>query len=149
MIRNYSGESRLRLVTVLQPETVAEDAAVISGPDAAASVARKMIGGKDREHFMVIHLDARCRMISAEIVSVGTLTASLVHPREVFKGAILANACAIICAHNHPSGDVSPSAEDRATERRLQRAARLMGIELMDFLVVSDASSWASSEQVA
>jgi DNA repair protein RadC len=74
------------------------------------------------------------------------LTASLVHPREVFKGAILANAACIICAHNHPSGQVVPSAEDRAVLERLKSAAELLGIPLLDFLIVSKDAYWASSE---
>ena len=147
MKRNYNGASRLRLVTVLQAESVAENVTALDGPQAAAEVARNMLGEKDREHFMVIHLDTKCKMISAEMVSVGTLVASLVHPREVFKGAILANAAAIICAHNHPSGEVEPSAEDRATHKRLQKASEVLGIPLLDFLVVSDASTWSASER--
>ena len=108
----YPGAARLRLVTVLQT-AVAEPGPSIRAPASAAEQARELLGEKDREQFMVFHLDGKHRLVSAETISVGTLTTSLVHPREVFKGAFLANAAAIICAHNHPSGDVEPSVEDR------------------------------------
>ena len=72
--------------------------------------------------------------------------ASLVHPREVFKGAFLANAAAIICAHNHPSGDLTPSHEDKALSDRLREAGQMLGVPLLDFLIVSDTDSWSGRE---
>jgi DNA repair protein RadC len=100
---------------------------------------------KDREHFVVLHLDGAHRVVSAEVVSVGVLSAALVHPREVFKSAILANSAAIICAHNHPSGDLEPSDEDRRTFEKLSAAAELMGIPLLDFLIVARDSHWSAT----
>ena len=90
----------------------------------------------DREHFVAFYLNARSRIIARDIISVGTLSASLVHPREVFKGAILSNAAAVIVAHNHPSGDITPSPEDREATRRLARAGELLGIPLLDSIIV-------------
>lgn len=141
----YPGEARLRLVTVLQA-AVAEPGPSIRAPASAAEQARELLGDKDREQFMVFHLDGKHRLVSAETISVGTLTTSLVHPREVFKGALLANAAAIICAHNHPSGDVDPSVEDRQVYERLRESADLLGIPLLDFLVVSPTASWSARE---
>jgi len=92
----------------------------------------------DREHVVTLALDGKNRVLGFEIVSIGTLTASLVHPREVFKAAILANAAAIIVAHNHPSGDPTPSAEDRAITQRLKDAGELLGIRLLDHVVLGD-----------
>ena len=69
-------------------------------------------------------------------VSMGSLTASIVHPREVFKAAILANTAAIVCGHNHPSGDVQPSREDRAMTKRLVDAGKLLGIEVLDHIII-------------
>ena len=77
-------------------------------------------------------------MLGFHVVSVGSLTASLVHPREVFKVAILANAAAIICCHAHPSGDPTPSAEDTAITQRLREAGELLGIGLLDHVVFGD-----------
>ena len=90
----------------------------------------------DREHFMCFHLSARNQVNSLETVSIGTLNAALVHPREIFKAAILSNAASIIVAHNHPSDDVTPSSEDCELTRRLKQAGELIGIELLDHLIV-------------
>jgi DNA repair protein RadC len=77
-------------------------------------------------------------------VSVGDLSSALVHPREVFKPAILSNAASVILAHNHPSGDPQPSPEDCAVTRRLQEAGQILGIEVLDHVIIGDASRWAS-----
>jgi DNA repair protein RadC len=96
---------------------------------------RQEIAGWDRERFLTLLLDGRHKAIGLEEVSVGTATASLVHPREIFKGIILANAVAFILVHNHPSGDPSPSREDREVTERLKKASELMGIKLLDHIV--------------
>ncbi len=90
------------------------------------------------EYFVAFHLDVRNRVIGFAEVSHGTLSSSLVHPREVFKAAILSNSHAIIVAHNHPSGSTSPSDEDITTTRQLVSAGRIMGINLIDHLIVTD-----------
>lgn len=95
---------------------------------------------RDREHFIALYLNSRSSVIAIEVVSVGTVSASLVHPREVFKGAILFNAATVIVAHNHPSGDPEPSAEDRECTRRLRQAGELLGIPLIDHIVMGKAS---------
>lgn len=109
----------------------------ICSPDHAGKVLADLIGKKDREHVVVLHLNARHQIVSTETVAIGTLTASLVSPREVFKGAIVANSHAIIVGHNHPSGDLSPSREDILVAERLRKAGEIIGIELLDFLVVA------------
>lgn len=91
-----------------------------------------------QERFGVVLLDGRHRVIGEEMVSQGTLTASLVHPREVFRPALRACAAALILVHNHPSGDPSPSAEDRAVTRRLARAGELLGIRVLDHVIVAE-----------
>ena len=90
----------------------------------------------DREHFVLACVDAKLRVTAVHTVSVGTLTASIVHPREVFKTAILANASGIVLLHNHPSGDPAPSNEDRRITERLEEAGRLLGIPVIDHLVI-------------
>lgn len=89
------------------------------------------------EHFFALYLDAKGRVLHERGVSHGTLTSSLVHPREVFAPALLHRAAALVVAHNHPSGDPEPSAEDRAATRRLHRAGRLLGVELLDHVVIA------------
>jgi len=91
----------------------------------------------DREHFVVLLLDQKHGVIGINTVSVGSLTASIVNPREVFKPAILANAAAIICGHNHPSGgDPHPSREDRAITTKLVEAGKLPGIDVLDHVII-------------
>ena len=142
--QNYTGD-RLRLVAVEQPGSVADAAVVKASSDVPAAL-QSLIGSNDREHFVVIHLDGKHHVISAEVISVGTLNSALIHPREVFKGAFLANAAAIICAHNHPSGDVTPSIEDRAVCTRLNESGQLLGVPLLDFLVVSFDQFWSAND---
>lgn len=91
-----------------------------------------------REHFMVLLLDGRQRVMSESQVSQGTLTASLVHPREVFRTAVQAAAAAIVLVHNHPSGDPTPSLEDRDVTRRLAAAGEVLGIRVVDHVVVAE-----------
>lgn len=91
-----------------------------------------------KEHVVVFYLDTRNQAIKREIISVGTLNASLVHPREIFEPAIRCNAAQIIVAHNHPSGDVTPSAEDVAVTKRLVEAGKILGIEVVDHVIVSN-----------
>jgi DNA repair protein RadC len=92
----------------------------------------------DREEFLALFLDGKNRVQGFHVVSVGSLTASLVHPREVFKAAILSNAAALIVVHGHPSGNPEPSAEDVAITRRLKEAGELLGIGLLDHVVIGD-----------
>lgn len=98
---------------------------------------------RDREHFQALFLDSRRRLISSATISVGTLDSSLVHPREVFRPAIQARASAVLVAHNHPSGDPEPSAEDMALTSRLDKAGRLLGLPLVDHLVIGN-HEWVS-----
>ena len=91
----------------------------------------------DREHFICLHLNARNQINAVETVSIGSLNASLVHPREVFKAAILNNAASVILAHNHPSNDPAPSREDIDLTRRMVQAGEIMGIEVLDHMIVT------------
>ena len=99
---------------------------------------REEFRGLDRERFLALYLDTRHRVVAAETVSIGSLNASLVHPREVFKPAVAMSAAAVIVAHNHPSGDSSPSGDDLELTARLDRCGDLLGIALLDHLVVGN-----------
>ena len=114
---------------------------------AVADVLRPLFAGLDREHFLVCGLDAKHAIIGVNIVSIGSLTLALVHPREVFKPLILMNAAAWICAHNHPSGDTAPSQEDRVLTSRLRQGAELLGIILLDHLVLTDERYYSFADQ--
>jgi DNA repair protein RadC len=100
-----------------------------------------------REVFLVILLDGRNRKIEELRVSEGSLSASIVHPREVFLPAVRASAAAILVAHNHPSGDPQPSREDRAVTLRLAEAGELLGIRLLDHLIVGETSYWSFADE--
>jgi DNA repair protein RadC len=102
----------------------------------AYSVLQEFLADTDREHFVILMLDQKNQMIGINTVSIGSLTASVVHPREVYKPLILSNAAAVILGHNHPSGDPQPSKEDRAITQRLKEAGTLLGINVLDHLVI-------------
>lgn len=91
-----------------------------------------------KEHFVVLYLNARNQLVHKETISIGTLNASLVHPREVFKPAIDCLASNIILAHNHPSGDVEASEEDIELTRRIKRAGDIIGIEVIQHIIISN-----------
>lgn len=109
---------------------------VVRGPDDLVPLLRRELVGLDREHVLGVYLDARHRVLAVRTVSVGTLDASLVHPREVFRPAVGLQAAAVVVAHNHPSGCAEPSGDDLELTRRLARCGRLLGIELLDHIVV-------------
>lgn len=92
----------------------------------------------DREHFRVVILNTKNQVLAVETISVGSLNSSLVHPREVFKPAVLKSAAAVILLHNHPSGDATPSSEDLEITRRLAEAGKLIGIEVLDHIIIGD-----------
>lgn len=128
--------SRVRVMLVRDGRH--REGVVLDTPEATFRFLRPRARRLDREHLWRIDLDARNQVLGFEVVSVGTLTASLVHPREILKGAILANAAGFVLAHNHISGDPAPSPEDRDTTRRIKSAGTLIGIEMLDHIVLSD-----------
>jgi len=111
-----------------------------SSADAGALV-HAYLANVDREHFLVLMLDTKNRVIGINTVSIGSLTASVVHPRECFKPAILSNAAAILLAHNHPSGQPQPSQEDRVLTVRLVAAGKLLGISVLDHVIIGDGTN--------
>ena len=115
----------------------------IQGPEDVADLLQCQLHNQKKEHFFALLLDTKNRVTGVVTVSVGSLDASLVHPREVFSEAIKASAAAIIVAHNHPSGDPTPSIEDRQVTARLADAGRLLGIELLDHVILAD-DRWVS-----
>jgi len=112
----------------------------IKSPEDVASIVRSQLKGKKKEHFLVLCLDTRNKLINYKPVSMGSLDTSVVHPREVFKEAISSNAASVIFVHNHPSGDPEPSKEDIELTKRLAKAGEIMGIEVLDHIIVCDRS---------
>lgn len=110
----------------------------ITKPEDAYELLKSFLENEDREKLIVCCLDIKNQPTCINIVSVGTLNSSLVHPREVYKPAILSNAASIIIAHNHPSGDVTPSEEDKNITVRIKEAGKFLGIELIDHLIIGN-----------
>ena len=122
----------------------ARDNALIDNPQSIVDYLRPMLENSiayrpDTENLIVIHLSTRKNPIGWEVISNGTLDTLLVHPREVFKSAIIANAAGIIVCHNHPSGDPTPSEADIKVTRDLIRAGQLMKIELIDHVILGQS----------
>lgn len=107
----------------------------ITKPGQVVTYLRRRLQDHSREHFVAIYLDARNQPIADRIVSIGTATMSIVHPREVFQPAVALGACGLIIAHNHPSGEATPSTEDRKVTKRLAEAGQLLGILLFDHVI--------------
>lgn len=100
--------------------------------------------GDKREHFCALYFDTRRKVIHSEVISIGTLDSSLVHPREVFRPAVSCGAAAVAVFHNHPSGNPEPSAEDLAITRRLDKAAKNLGFSFLDHLVFGENLRYVS-----
>lgn len=125
----YTGGSRATAPTNTGP-------VLRSGDDVAAQC--EDFRSADREHFYSFHLDVRHRVIGRELISLGTVCGVEVHPREVFRRALLANAVAVIFVHNHPSGDPAPSRQDLELTTRLRQVGELLGVKVLDHVVVSE-----------
>jgi DNA repair protein RadC len=117
-----------------------EERVVIRSPQDVAHLLMEDMRYLQKEHFIVLFLNTKNHVIAQETLSMGSLNASIVHPREVFRAAIKRSSASIICAHNHPSGDPSPSPEDIELTRRLAEAGKLIGIDVLDHVVFGDRS---------
>jgi DNA repair protein RadC len=133
-----------RIALVREPGVKLAERPQMRDARAAAPLLAQYIGEADRELFVAALLTIRHRVIGLHTVSVGCLTSSLVHPREVFKPAILSGCAALLLGHNHPSGDPEPSGEDIALTRRLAAAGTLLGIEILDHLVLGEVGRFVS-----
>ena len=147
-----TGTTRLRELTVRysvkktdagQPVIVGQ---AMNTPRESALALMTALQDQPGEIFAILCLSTKHRVIAYHEVSRGTLDATLVHPREVFKAALLANAAAIILTHNHPSGDPSPSADDVQLTRRLVDAGALLGVDVLDHIIVGDGRYYSFKE---
>ena len=124
---------------------VSRERAIITGPADVGNHLRKLLQKEDslsreREHFWIIILNTRNRIRFVELVSLGTMNASLVHPREVYRRAIKSGASALIIGHNHPSGDCEPSEDDISLTRKLMEAGKIIGIEILDHIIIGNTT---------
>ncbi len=111
---------------------------IIKSPQDTIKIVKNRLKGKKKEHFLVLSLDTRNHLINCKPVSIGSLDSSIAHPREVFKEAISSTAASVIFAHNHPSGDPTPSKEDIKLTKRLAEVGEIMGINVLDHIIVCD-----------
>lgn len=109
---------------------------------------KKKIGKEQREYFIALYLDGANQIIAEKIVSIGVLNMSLVQPREVFQTAITKGAATIVIAHNHPSGKIDPSVEDREVTKQLIETGRIMGIEILDHIIVSNSVYFSFKQEL-
>jgi DNA repair protein RadC len=114
-----------------------------SSEEVARSEFARSLLKSDREKFICLHLNVKNQIISFEIVSTGSLTSSIVHPREVYKGAILSNSASVIFMHNHPSGDPEPSIDDIEITKRLEKAGEILGINVLDHIIVASGGFYS------
>ena len=119
----------------------------ISSPKDAYEMIKEQLEGLDREQFIIACLNTKNEPTNISVVSVGTLNKAIVHPREVFKTAILSNAASIMAFHNHPSGETTPSQQDIQLTNRLYEAGELIGIKLLDHLIIGDGTFTSLKEK--
>lgn len=123
-------------VKMVKERSVLYSARRIQSTSDADELVRQFLEELDREAMIVIALNAKSEPTCLQVISIGSISASIVHPREVFKVAILSNAYSILLAHNHPSGDTTPSQEDIKITKRIKSASEIMGIPLLDHLII-------------
>ena len=118
----------------------------ISGMDDVIKAVKPMIADQNKEFFIALYLNTKNGIIKQEVVSVGSLNANVVHPREVFRTACMVSALSIIVAHNHPSGDPAPSREDIEITKKLAEAGKMIGIELLDHVILGQNRNYGFKE---
>ena len=141
--KDYSMEELLQMVQEKATEYNVDR--ITSASDVYAALAE--YSTKEQEHFMLITLDGASKIIEKRVIFIGTLNQSLVHPREVFRPAILDNSAGIIIAHNHPSGTLEASRADIQITQRLKEVAKLVGIELLDHVIISKNGYYSFSDE--
>ena len=125
-------------IQLVRDSSVASNLKKIACPMDVVGIVDAYLFGADREHLIVVTLDAKNAVIGLNTVSIGDLASAIASPREIFKLAILQNAAAIVLAHNHPSGDATPSSDDIAVTKRISEGGQILGIELIDHIVIGD-----------
>lgn len=132
----------MKYVSVVKMQLVKESRvlfdAKVSSPAVVAKMIKQMTDGSDRELVYVVSVDSKNKPIATELISMGGVNSSIVDIGNIFKHALLANATGVIIAHNHPSGDVTPSVEDIRITKRIEEAGKLLSLPLLDHVVVGD-----------
>lgn len=129
---------------IVKEKTMTYDFKTISKPADVAKIIKAFVGNSDRENLVVVCLDTKNNITAINTVSIGTINKTSAHPREIFKIAILSNSNCIIIAHNHPSGDPSPSRTDIEFTNNIVDAGEIVGIEVLDHIIVGDGEQYIS-----
>ena len=134
---------------MIKEDSVLYEVPVIKSPAETYQAAKQLLAlhEEPEEHFCIFCLNTKNKIVGVHTISIGTLNASIVHPREVFKAAMLNNASGIVCLHNHPSGDPKPSQEDIKITRRLVEAGEIIGIEVLDHIIIGEQSYSSMKEK--
>lgn len=132
---------------LVKESSVLYETRTIRSPYDAYKLIKNFLIDSDREKFVVACLDTKSQPVNISVVSIGSVNSAIVHPREVFKVAMLSNASKIICFHNHPSGNLKCSKEDENITNRLKECGEILGIELVDHIIVGDNDTYFSFKE--
>ena len=151
MLSKEKNNKPLKRINVVSIKMVRESSVLynirrISKPKDIVDLGKKFLDELDREELIVACLNAKNEVNSVNVVSIGSLNNSIVHPREVFKTAILSNAASIVMIHNHPSGDVTPSKEDKEITLRIKESGTILGICLLDHIIIGNDTYYSFKE---
>ena len=151
MVSKNKSNKPLKRINIVSIKMVRESSVLynirrISEPKDIVDLGKKFLDELDREELIVACLNAKNEVNSVNVVSIGSLNNSIVHPREVFKTAILSNAASIVMIHNHPSGDVTPSKEDKEITLRIKESGIILGIKLLDHIIIGNDTYYSFKE---
>lgn len=146
---NNTPAKRVNIVSIkmVREATMLYEIRKITSPTDAVGLGKRFLEDSDREQPLLCCLDTKNQPVALNVVSVGSLNSSIVHPREVFKAAFLSNAASIILFHNHPSGDPSPSSEDINITTRLKECGKILGVELTDHIIIGNEAYCSLKER--
>lgn len=149
---DFKGKLPAKRVNIVSLKLVKESSILyqkrsVCSPRDGYELLKQFLDDKDREHFIVVSLDTKNQPVSINVCHIGSLNASIVHPREVMKSAILSNAASIIVGHNHPSGKTEPSRDDIEVTKRLVEAGKIIGIEVLDHIIVGEGTFTSLKEK--
>lgn len=139
-ISNTVNSINIYKLKMVREDSVPYEKMLIISPENIASFAwdAMKLHEEPEENFIIVCLNTKNKIVGVHIISIGNLNSSIVHPREIFKAAMLNNAAGIICLHNHPSGDPEPSRDDKETTERIVEAGKVIGINVLDHIVIGE-----------
>jgi len=146
-MKNHSKRVSIVSLKLVKESSILYEQRCVKSPEDAYQLLKQFLVERDREHFIVVSLDTKNQPVSINVCHIGSLNASIVHPREVMKSAILSNAASIIVGHNHPSGKAEPSREDIEVTKRLVETGKIIGIEVLDHIIVGDETFTSLKEK--